>query len=87
MSQSFLYWTLDFSHLLPHVKIYSKGYSLPHLKSIRKGLRKVVVKSTYQRSGNPLPNTHRLQQEKDFHIQPASHRFFCSGVSFSKRQF
>ena len=57
------------------------------LKIYSKGIAKSGGKSTYQRSGNPLPNTHRLQQEKDFHIQPASHRFFCSGVSLSKRQF
>ena len=47
----------------------------------------MVVKSANQRSGNPLLNTRSLQQEKDFHIKPASHRFFSSGVSLSKRQF
>jgi hypothetical protein len=47
----------------------------------------VVVKSTSQRSANPLLNTRSLQQEKDFHIQLASHRFFSSGVSLSKQQF
>ena len=57
------------------------------LKIYPKGIAQMVVKSTSQRSGKVLLNTRSLEPEKDFHIQPASHRFLSSGVSLSKRQF
>ena len=57
------------------------------LKIYPKEIAQMVVKSTSQRSGKVLLNTRSLEPEKDFHIQPASHRFLSSGVSLSKRQF